>query len=148
MNGLNLEGWRWWWCWWWFVTSRDTQSTAQGRPWIDLFLSDDTVLTAEDLQRRVLWDGKWSWTTNRLGCGMRLSWHTRRKNPNTFLLRLKNRTRIPIRIAGDPDKFRTDIFHIEVKDKVVPVHFINWAPRHEGVLGSGIIVPLILWPRH
>jgi hypothetical protein len=24
----------------------------------------------------------------------------------------------------------------------------NWAPRHEGVLGSGCIAPLILWPRH
>jgi hypothetical protein len=24
----------------------------------------------------------------------------------------------------------------------------NWAPRHEGVLGSGGIAPLIPWPRH
>jgi hypothetical protein len=24
----------------------------------------------------------------------------------------------------------------------------NWAPRHEGVLGSGGIAPFILWPRH
>jgi hypothetical protein len=24
----------------------------------------------------------------------------------------------------------------------------NWAPRHEEVLGSGGIAPLILWPRH
>jgi hypothetical protein len=24
----------------------------------------------------------------------------------------------------------------------------NWAPRHEGVLGSGGIAPRILWPRH
>jgi hypothetical protein len=24
----------------------------------------------------------------------------------------------------------------------------NWAPRHEGVLGSGGIASLILWPRH
>jgi hypothetical protein len=24
----------------------------------------------------------------------------------------------------------------------------NWSPRHEGVLGSGSITPLIFWPRH
>jgi hypothetical protein len=24
----------------------------------------------------------------------------------------------------------------------------NWAPRHEGVLGSGDIAPVFLWPRH
>jgi hypothetical protein len=35
------------------------------------------------------------------------------------------------------------------KGKVVPVLlFFNWGPRYEGVLGSGGIVPFILWPRH
>jgi hypothetical protein len=24
----------------------------------------------------------------------------------------------------------------------------HWAPRHESVLGSGGIAPLILWPQH
>jgi hypothetical protein len=33
-----------------------------------------------------------------------------------------------------------------VKGKVVPV--LNYAPRHEGVLGSGGTAPRILWPRH
>jgi hypothetical protein len=32
------------------------------------------------------------------------------------------------------------------KGKVVPV--LNWAPLHEDVLGSGSIVPFILWPWH
>jgi len=30
------------------------------------------------------------------------------------------------------------------KGKVVLVLFFNWAPRHEGVLGSGVIAPRIL----
>jgi hypothetical protein len=35
------------------------------------------------------------------------------------------------------------------KGKVVPVLFsFNWAPRYEGVSGSGGIAPNILWPRH
>jgi hypothetical protein len=33
---------------------------------------------------------------------------------------------------------------IKGKDKVVPVLFLNLAPLHEGVLGSGDIAPLIL----
>jgi hypothetical protein len=32
------------------------------------------------------------------------------------------------------------------KGKVVSV--LNQAPRHQGVLGSGSIAPLVLWPRH
>jgi len=26
--------------------------------------------------------------------------------------------------------------------------FFSWAPRHEGVLGSGGIAPFIFWPPH
>jgi hypothetical protein len=26
--------------------------------------------------------------------------------------------------------------------------FLNWAPRHEGLLRSESIAPFILWPRH
>jgi hypothetical protein len=36
----------------------------------------------------------------------------------------------------------------EGKGKIVPMLFLNWAPRHEGVLRSGGIAPSILWPRH
>jgi hypothetical protein len=35
---------------------------------------------------------------------------------------------------------------VKGKDKVVPV--FNETPHHEGVLGSGGIAPLILWPQH
>jgi hypothetical protein len=34
-----------------------------------------------------------------------------------------------------------------VKVKADPVLPFNWAPRHEGVLGSGGVAPRILWPR-
>jgi len=36
----------------------------------------------------------------------------------------------------------------ERKGKVVPGLFLNWIPRHESVLGSGVIAPRILWPRN
>jgi len=34
------------------------------------------------------------------------------------------------------------------KCKIVLCFFFNWAPRHEGVLGSGHEAPFILWSRH
>jgi len=34
------------------------------------------------------------------------------------------------------------------KGKIVPVLFLNWGPRYEGVLGGGVITPFILWPQH
>jgi hypothetical protein len=37
---------------------------------------------------------------------------------------------------------------IKRKVKLSMCFFFNWAPRHEGVLESGGIAPLILWPRH
>jgi hypothetical protein len=54
----------------------------------------------------------------------------------------------------DGDKLTTDIVFLSQvgswwnADKDVTVLFLNWAPRHEGVLGSGSIAPLILWHRH
>jgi hypothetical protein len=36
---------------------------------------------------------------------------------------------------------------VKSKAKIFPV-FFNWAPRYEGVLGSGSIAPRILWPWH
>jgi hypothetical protein len=39
-------------------------------------------------------------------------------------------------------------YHITMKVKVKLSLCFNWAPCHEGVLGSGGIAPLILWPQH
>jgi hypothetical protein len=37
------------------------------------------------------------------------------------------------------------IYKLTVKSSLC---FFNWASRHEGVLGSEGVAPLILWPRH
>jgi len=39
-------------------------------------------------------------------------------------------------------------FHIKGKGKGKGVPVFNWAPRNEGVLGSGGIAPRIVLPRH
>jgi hypothetical protein len=42
----------------------------------------------------------------------------------------------------------TEDWPILPNTKVVPMLFCNWAPRHEGVLGSEGVATLILLPRH
>jgi hypothetical protein len=41
---------------------------------------------------------------------------------------------------------KNGMLKVKGKDEVVPV--LNYAPRHEGVLGSGGIAPRIFRPRH
>jgi hypothetical protein len=47
--------------------------------------------------------------------------------------------------SRDEFKIRTAGYRLLVYKIKLSLCF-NWAPRHEGVLGSGDIVPLILWP--
>jgi hypothetical protein len=56
--------------------------------------------------------------------------------------RLPDRSLVAV-LSGSPRLLR----HLKGKGKVIPVIFLNWVPRHEGVLGSGGIAPRILWPR-